>query len=171
MNTAPWLREEAEGKGCRVLAPQCLIPLPRSPLKFHPPLPLPTFICFSFFMIPSVSALHSSFIHHMVLSTNNHSNRSRTSFFHMFGGAINKKSDLLNYLKYAGGYEKQQRIYMIIRVEVRNGNKRNGKHVRCAHNNPQGDHVPDYAPYPAIVLKVEDGTGILLPITVCIWIF
>ncbi|CAI9267951.1 unnamed protein product [Lactuca saligna] len=40
-------------------------------------------------------------------------------------------------------------------VEVRNGNKRNGKHVRCAHKNPQGDPMSDYAPHPAIVLKVK----------------
>lgn len=43
---------------------------------------------------------------------------------------------------------------------------RDGKHLRCAHNNPQGGHLPDYAPHPAIVLKMEDGTGLLLPIIV-----
>ncbi|KAF1001779.1 hypothetical protein AG4045_000690 [Apium graveolens] len=34
------------------------------------------------------------------------------------------------------------------------------------HNNPHGGHLPDYAPHPAIVLKMEDGTGLLLPIIV-----
>ncbi|KAK6131235.1 hypothetical protein DH2020_035025 [Rehmannia glutinosa] len=43
---------------------------------------------------------------------------------------------------------------------------RDGKYLRCAHNNPQGGHLPDYAPHPAIVLKMEDGTGLLLPIIV-----
>jgi bifunctional DNase/RNase len=43
---------------------------------------------------------------------------------------------------------------------------RDGRHLRCAHNNPQGGHLPDYAPHPAIVLKMEDGTGLLLPIIV-----
>lgn len=44
---------------------------------------------------------------------------------------------------------------------------RDGRHLRCVHNNPQGGHLPDYAPHPAIVLKMEDGTGLLLPIIVC----
>lgn len=43
---------------------------------------------------------------------------------------------------------------------------RDGKHLRCVHNNPQGGHLPDYAPHPAIVLKMEDGSGLLLPIIV-----
>lgn len=57
-------------------------------------------------------------------------------------------------------------------VEVKSGPEgfmikmRDGRHLRCAHNNPQSGHVPDYAPHPAIVLKMEDGTGILLPIIV-----
>lgn len=46
---------------------------------------------------------------------------------------------------------------------------RDGRQLRCAHNNPQGGHLPDYAPHPAIVLKMEDGTGLLLPIIVCTW--
>ncbi|MQL41427.1 bifunctional nuclease family protein, partial [Escherichia coli] len=33
-------------------------------------------------------------------------------------------------------------------------------------NNPHGGILPDYAPHPAIVLKMEDGTGLLLPIIV-----
>ncbi|CAA7042639.1 unnamed protein product [Microthlaspi erraticum] len=57
-------------------------------------------------------------------------------------------------------------------VEVRSGedgfmvNMRDGRQLRCGHNNPQGGHLPDYAPHPAIVLKMEDGTGLLLPIIV-----
>lgn len=57
-------------------------------------------------------------------------------------------------------------------VEVRSGadgfmiKMRDGKHLRCVHNHPQGAHLPDYAPHPAIVLKMEDGTGLLLPIIV-----
>uniref|UniRef100_A0A7N0V211 BFN domain-containing protein n=1 Tax=Kalanchoe fedtschenkoi TaxID=63787 RepID=A0A7N0V211_KALFE len=43
---------------------------------------------------------------------------------------------------------------------------RDGRHLRCVQNNPQGGHVLDYAPRPAIVLKMEDGTGLLLPIIV-----
>jgi len=57
-------------------------------------------------------------------------------------------------------------------VEVKSGadgfmiKMRDGRHLRCVHNNPQGSHLPDYAPHPAIVLKMEDGTGLLLPIIV-----
>ncbi|KAE9600110.1 putative bifunctional nuclease domain-containing protein [Lupinus albus] len=57
-------------------------------------------------------------------------------------------------------------------VEVKSGadgfiiNMRDGRHLRCIHNNPQGGHLPDYAPHPAIVLKMEDGTDLLLPIIV-----
>ncbi|KAL3514678.1 hypothetical protein ACH5RR_027395 [Cinchona calisaya] len=57
-------------------------------------------------------------------------------------------------------------------VEVRSGpdgfmiKMRDGRHLRCVHNNPQSGHLPDYAPHPAIVLKMEDGTGLLLPIIV-----
>ncbi|XP_010263583.1 PREDICTED: bifunctional nuclease 2-like isoform X2 [Nelumbo nucifera] len=57
-------------------------------------------------------------------------------------------------------------------VEVKSGSDgfvikmRDGRYVRCAHNNPQGGHLPDYAPHPAIVLKMEDGSGLLLPIVV-----
>ncbi|KAK4387503.1 Bifunctional nuclease 2 [Sesamum angolense] len=43
---------------------------------------------------------------------------------------------------------------------------RDGRHLRCVHNSPQGGHLPDYAPHHAIVLKMEDGTGLLLPIIV-----
>ncbi|GER26552.1 bifunctional nuclease 1 [Striga asiatica] len=57
-------------------------------------------------------------------------------------------------------------------VEVKSGPEgfmikmRDGKYLRCAHNNPLGGRLPDYAPHPAIVLKMEDGSGILLPIIV-----
>ncbi|KAF3669298.1 Bifunctional nuclease 2 [Capsicum annuum] len=43
---------------------------------------------------------------------------------------------------------------------------RDGRHVTCVHNNPQGVQIHDYAPSPAIVLRMEDGTGLLLPIIV-----
>ncbi|CAM8972180.1 unnamed protein product [Rhodiola kirilowii] len=57
-------------------------------------------------------------------------------------------------------------------VEVKSGAEgfvikmRDGRHLRCVQNNPQGGQVSDYAPHPAIVLKMEDGTGLLLPIIV-----
>ncbi|PKA65279.1 Bifunctional nuclease 1 [Apostasia shenzhenica] len=57
-------------------------------------------------------------------------------------------------------------------VEVRSGldgffiKMRDGRNLRCVHNSPQGGHLPDYAPHPAIVLKMEDGSGVLLPIIV-----
>ncbi|XP_058088951.1 bifunctional nuclease 2-like isoform X2 [Magnolia sinica] len=57
-------------------------------------------------------------------------------------------------------------------VEVKSGadgfliKMRDGRHLRCVHNNPQGGHLPDYAPHPAIVLKMEDGSDLLLPIIV-----
>ncbi|KAL4198882.1 hypothetical protein AMTRI_Chr03g142280 [Amborella trichopoda] len=57
-------------------------------------------------------------------------------------------------------------------VEVKSGSEgfmikmRDGRHLRCVHNNPQGGHLPDYAPHPAIVLKMEDGSDLLLPIIV-----
>lgn len=60
-------------------------------------------------------------------------------------------------------------------VEVKSGadgflvKMRDGRHLRCVHNNPQVGHMVDYAPHPAIVLKMEDGSDILLPIIVCMW--
>ncbi|KAG9449724.1 hypothetical protein H6P81_009689 [Aristolochia fimbriata] len=57
-------------------------------------------------------------------------------------------------------------------VEVKSGadgfliKMRDGRYMRCVHNNPQGGHLPDYAPHPAIVLKMEDGSDLLLPIIV-----
>ncbi|KAL3845263.1 hypothetical protein ACJIZ3_002666 [Penstemon smallii] len=56
-------------------------------------------------------------------------------------------------------------------VEVKSGSDgfmikmRDGERLRCVHNNPRGGLLPDYAPHPAIVLKMED-TGLLLPIIV-----
>ena len=64
-------------------------------------------------------------------------------------------------------------LWLFHLVEVKSGadgfviKMRDGRHLRCVHNNPQGGHLPDYAPHPAIVLKMEDGTGLLLPIIVC----
>lgn len=57
-------------------------------------------------------------------------------------------------------------------AEVRSGpdgfvvKMRDGRQLRCVHNNPQGGNLPSYAPHSAIVLKMEDGTGLLLPIIV-----
>ncbi|KAF8410561.1 hypothetical protein HHK36_003092 [Tetracentron sinense] len=57
-------------------------------------------------------------------------------------------------------------------VEVKSGadgsmiRMSDGTQLRCVHNNPQGGHLPDYAPHPAIVLKMEDGSDLLLPIIV-----
>ncbi|KAF8377910.1 hypothetical protein HHK36_031298 [Tetracentron sinense] len=47
---------------------------------------------------------------------------------------------------------------------------RDGRHLRCVHNNPQGRNLLDYARHPAIVLKMEDGSNLLLPIIVCMYI-
>ncbi|KAL8144091.1 hypothetical protein V2J09_017123 [Rumex salicifolius] len=55
-------------------------------------------------------------------------------------------------------------------VEVKSGSEgftikmRDGNLLKCTHNNPQSGHLPDYASHPAIVLKMEDETGLLLPI-------
>ncbi|KAF7137732.1 hypothetical protein RHSIM_Rhsim07G0241700 [Rhododendron simsii] len=57
-------------------------------------------------------------------------------------------------------------------VEVKSGRDgfmikmRDGRHLRCVHNNPLVGHLPDYAAHPAIVLKMEDGMGLLLPLIV-----
>lgn len=44
---------------------------------------------------------------------------------------------------------------------------RDGRYLRCAYNHPKGGYAPDYISHPAIVLKLEDGSDILLPIIVC----
>jgi len=57
-------------------------------------------------------------------------------------------------------------------VEVRSGSEgyvikmRDGKNLRCVHSNFQGRNIPESAPQPAIVLRIEDGSGTLLPIIV-----
>ncbi|KAG1368114.1 Bifunctional nuclease 2 [Cocos nucifera] len=76
----------------------------------------------------------------------------------------------------AGNFNENDEDYVnssvIEAVEVRSGSDgfmikmRDGTHLRCVHNNPQGGSLPDYAPHPAIVLKMEDGSDLLLPIIV-----
>ncbi|KAL6614666.1 hypothetical protein ACP70R_036936 [Stipagrostis hirtigluma subsp. patula] len=43
---------------------------------------------------------------------------------------------------------------------------RDGKHLRCVQNNPRVLRLRDSAPHHAIVLKMEDGSDLLLPIIV-----
>ncbi|XP_062218753.1 bifunctional nuclease-like [Phragmites australis] len=43
---------------------------------------------------------------------------------------------------------------------------RDGKHLRCVQNNPRVLRLQDSAPHHAIVLKMEDGSDLLLPIIV-----
>ncbi|KAE9588368.1 putative bifunctional nuclease domain-containing protein [Lupinus albus] len=76
----------------------------------------------------------------------------------------------------AGNFNENDEDYVnssvIEAVEVKSGadgliiKMRDGRHLRCIHNNAQERHLPDYGPHPAIVLKMEDGTGLLLPIIV-----
>lgn len=76
----------------------------------------------------------------------------------------------------AGNFNESDEDYVnssvIEAVEVKSGSDgfmikmRDGRYLRCVHNNPQGGHLPDYAPHPAIVLKMEDGSDLLLPIIV-----
>ncbi|XP_072967007.1 bifunctional nuclease 2-like [Typha angustifolia] len=76
----------------------------------------------------------------------------------------------------AGNFSENDEEYVnssvIEAVEVRSGSDgfmikmRDGRYLRCVHNNPQGGSLPDYAPHPAIVLKMEDGSDLLLPIIV-----
>ncbi|KAL1811566.1 hypothetical protein ACET3Z_021631 [Daucus carota] len=42
----------------------------------------------------------------------------------------------------------------------------NGQQLRCAHNNDETKTPTNFSPHPAIVLKMEDGTGLLLPVIV-----
>lgn len=57
-------------------------------------------------------------------------------------------------------------------VEVKSGSEgflikmQDGRYIKCVHNNAEGGRLPDYAPQPAIVLKMEDGSDLLLPIIV-----
>ncbi|XP_042380144.1 bifunctional nuclease 1-like [Zingiber officinale] len=68
--------------------------------------------------------------------------------------------------------EKYVNSTVIEAVQVRSGSDgfmikmRSGKCLRCIHNNPQEGKLSDYAPHPAIVLKMEDGSELLLPIIV-----
>lgn len=63
-------------------------------------------------------------------------------------------------------------ILLLSAVEVRSSRDgflvkmRDGSYMRCVHNNPQGENVMEYASHPAMVLKMEDGSGLLLPIIV-----
>lgn len=76
----------------------------------------------------------------------------------------------------AEGFSERDEDYVdssiIEAVEVKSGSDgflikmRDGRFVKCVHNNPDGGHLPDYAPQPAIVLKMEDGSDLLLPIIV-----
>ena len=57
-------------------------------------------------------------------------------------------------------------------VEVRSGpdgciiKMRDGTVLKCAHNTADGGVTPVYAPQPAIVLQLNDGSNLLLPIVV-----
>uniref|UniRef100_A0A804QEA3 Uncharacterized protein n=1 Tax=Zea mays TaxID=4577 RepID=A0A804QEA3_MAIZE len=58
-------------------------------------------------------------------------------------------------------------------VEVRSGSEgyvikmRDGKNLCCVHSNFQGRNIPESAPQPTIVLRIEDGSRTLLLIIVC----
>ena len=43
----------------------------------------------------------------------------------------------------------------------------NGTLLQCSHNHPEGTRLPTYESQPAIVLKLDDGSDIFLPIIVC----
>ncbi|MCO5578089.1 hypothetical protein L7F22_031927 [Adiantum nelumboides] len=57
-------------------------------------------------------------------------------------------------------------------VEVKSGSEgflirmQDGRYIKCVHNNPDGGRLPDYAPQPAIMLKMEDGSDLLQSIIV-----
>ncbi|KAG0626220.1 hypothetical protein M758_2G111900 [Ceratodon purpureus] len=57
-------------------------------------------------------------------------------------------------------------------LEVRSGpdgciiKMRDGKVLKCAHNTAEGGVTPVYAPQPAMVLELKDGSNLLLPIIV-----
>ncbi|KAJ3670741.1 hypothetical protein LUZ60_008167 [Juncus effusus] len=75
-----------------------------------------------------------------------------------------------------GGFSENEEDYVDSSVieaeEVRSGphglmiKMCDGKNIRCVFNNPKNMLLPDTNPHPAIVLKMEDGTGLLLPIIV-----
>lgn len=57
-------------------------------------------------------------------------------------------------------------------AEVKNGSDgfsiimKDGRHLKCVFNNPSAGIVTEYGPQSAIVLKMEDGSDLLLPILV-----
>lgn len=76
----------------------------------------------------------------------------------------------------AEGFDEKDEDYVnstvLEAVEVKSGSEgflikmRDGRYIKCVHNNPEAGYLPDYAPQPAIVLKMEDGSNLLLPIIV-----
>jgi hypothetical protein len=48
---------------------------------------------------------------------------------------------------------------------------RDGRNLRCVQNNPRVLRLRDSAPHHAIVLKMEDGSDLLLPIIVSMYLF
>ncbi|KAJ3702409.1 hypothetical protein LUZ61_006114 [Rhynchospora tenuis] len=75
-----------------------------------------------------------------------------------------------------GNYKESDEDYVdcsvIEAVRVRSGphgltiKMLDGTNMRCVFQNPDNVLLPDASPYPAIVLKMEDGSGLLLPIIV-----
>ncbi|KAL9259755.1 Bifunctional nuclease 2-like protein [Drosera capensis] len=43
---------------------------------------------------------------------------------------------------------------------------RDGRCLKCVHNNPHAGNLPGFPPLPVMVLKMEDGNGLFLPIIV-----
>jgi bifunctional DNase/RNase len=43
---------------------------------------------------------------------------------------------------------------------------RDGRFLKCEHNRPESGHLPEYGPQPAIVLQMNNGSKLLLPIIV-----
>uniref|UniRef100_I1QI11 BFN domain-containing protein n=1 Tax=Oryza glaberrima TaxID=4538 RepID=I1QI11_ORYGL len=89
-------------------------------------------------------------------------------------GSFSSSSDGNGYM--AGNFSESDEDYVnstvLEAVEVRSGAEgyvikmRDGKNLRCVHNNSQGRNIPESAPQPAIVLRIEDGSETLLPIIV-----
>uniref|UniRef100_A0A0D9X739 BFN domain-containing protein n=1 Tax=Leersia perrieri TaxID=77586 RepID=A0A0D9X739_9ORYZ len=87
-------------------------------------------------------------------------------------GSFSSSSDGNGYM--AGNFSESDEDYVnstvLEAVEVRSGAEgyvikmRDGKNLRCVHNNSQGRNIPESAPQPAIVLRIEDGSETLLPI-------
>ncbi|RYR51315.1 hypothetical protein Ahy_A06g026334 isoform A [Arachis hypogaea] len=106
-----------------------------------------------------------------ILSCNVHMRKCKTAVHCSFNSSSNDSSGSA-----AENFNEKDEDYVnssiVEAVEVKSGadgfiiKMRDGRHLRCVHNNPQGGHLPEYAPHPAIVLKMEDGTGLLLPIIV-----